>query len=112
MCHLIYDLFGGGILLGIELPESECVCGANGWKIGSPKLTKIKRICGTTKMSIYRPYMQIGDYFFCCLGECIVAATASFLFLYSYLGSFIILHFDTISRCHWNKRLSIMNTKT
>lgn len=26
MCHLIYDLFGGGISLGIELPESECVC--------------------------------------------------------------------------------------
>lgn len=103
MCHLIYDLFGGGISLGIELTE-QCVCVAqmdgkldrqqqHTAKTHKNKAHLSRAICFffTTKMSIYRPYMQIGDYFLS-LGECIVAvaATASFLFRYSCLDSFIL----------------------
>lgn len=58
MCHLIYDPFGEGILLGIELTESVCVCDSNGWKIGSPttppKLTKLKRIWAVWFYFIFR----------------------------------------------------------
>lgn len=105
-----------GILLGIELT----VCGSimdENWIANNTKTYKNKAhlsrviIFFTTKMSIYRPYMQIGDYFFSRRMYC--RCHRPIFSLYLCFDSFIIiLHFDTILRCHWNKRLSIMNTKT
>lgn len=72
-----------GILLGIELT----VCGSTmdeNWIANNTKTYKNKAhlsrviIFFTTKMSIYRPYMQIGDFF----SENVLSTPPPYVFLY------------------------------
>lgn len=105
-----------GILLGFGLT----VCGSNGWKLNR-QLQQNENKAQRSRVIFFFHHKNVNFFVHICklaiififiFGTMYCCRHRLIFFLFMLRFLYFILNFDTILRCYWNKRLSIMNSKT